>query len=128
MAQPILATYASPATVAIATGVAVQDSGTATTVASITDQAATQQLVQRGVTTAACAAGEIPSIAVIGAEVPYLSSGATAVGDLLVPKFGGAGLMKVGSHLTGDQITGICVRAAADTAYGLCRLILHPTK
>jgi hypothetical protein len=128
MSTHTLASYVSPATVAIATGVAVQDSGTATTVASLTDQATTQTLFVKGITTCACAAGEIPTVATLGAEVPYLSSGATAVGDLLVAKFGGAGLMKVGTHTAGDTIVAICRVAAADGAMGICQFIGHPLK
>ena len=127
------ATSPSAAGAAILTGHAVTDSGTATSQISDTDQATTQAVYTLGIALQDCAAGDIPTIAVAGDEIPFVASGAVAIGDLLVAKYSATAsvagaLMAVTSHLTGDVIVGICTKGAADTKTGMCRFVGHPTK
>ena len=119
-------TYISAAGETLAPGYAVNDDGSATTlVDGGANQAACQQLPVRGITVSASISGEKPEVAVEGAEIPYVSSGATAVGDKLVCKFGAGSLMKWANPVSGDVIVGICVVAAADGATGRLRFVGH---
>ncbi len=126
---PQVSSHIAPAATALSAGYVVL-SGTSTTalVSGGADQAACQRLPITGITVSAAEAGERPAVAISGGDIPYVSAGATAVGDLLVAKFGTGALMAVTSHLTGDIIVGVCTYAAADGATGLMRFVGHPTK
>jgi len=122
-----------PAATDISAGRAVTSDGSNTILISDTDQATTQQTFSLGVTINDTLEGGYPVIATVGDNVNFVSSGAVAIGDLLVPKYSASAsiagcLMAVTSHAVGDQIVAIATTASAAGGGGKCRLIGHQLK